>query len=51
MTEQTKYKAVIFDFFEVLFLNASGHFFKKYIGGDDEMFKRFVAVNTASDRG
>ncbi|HRF28963.1 MAG TPA: HAD family phosphatase [Candidatus Saccharibacteria bacterium] len=46
-----KTKAIIFDFFEVLFLNASGYFFKKYIGGDEEMFKRFVAVNNASDRG
>lgn len=43
-------KAVLFDCFEVLLLNASGHFFKRY-GIDEEKRSAFMAVNEASDRG
>lgn len=42
-------KAVIFDAFEVIFLNASGHFFDKYVQ-DKSKLAAFIAVNQASDR-
>lgn len=44
-------KAIIFDAFEVLFLNASGHFFEKYVGNDTQKLAAFIKVNQASDRG